>query len=153
MFHKTKRWIDYVEHLCKEYNKEKIDNTSYSRTSVNKVNFDHFLSQMFKTKHPDLLFNSFKAGPFENPTWNKIAFKFDLGEKVLLARRANWLETEEKLKTLDKISKIGGFGPTVFTISGRQLRTSKDRKSFIPCYSLLELGTSLHFYQNELKST
>ena len=152
LFHKSKRWIDYVEPLCKEYNKEKIENTSYTRSSVNRINFDHFLSQMFKTKNPDLLFNSFKAGPFQNKEWNKLAFKFELGEKVLLARRANWAETQEKLKTFDKISKIGGFGSTTFTISGRQLRTAKDRKSFIPCYSLAELGPSLHFYQTELKS-
>ena len=152
LFHKSKKWIDFVDPLCSEYNKEKIENTSYSRASVNKINFDHFLTQLLKTKNPDLMFNSFKAGPFENETWNKLAFKFNLGEKVLLARRANWLETHEKLKTFDKISKIGGFGPTTFTISGRQLRNSKDRKYFVPCYSLLEMGPSLHFYQNELKS-
>lgn len=152
LFHKSQRWIDYVEPLCKEYNKEKIENTSYSRASINKINFDHFLTQLFKTKNPDLLFNSFKAGPFANPTWNKLAFKFNLGEKVLLARRANWQETHEKLKTFDKISKIGGFGPTIFTISGRQLRNSKDRKHFVQCYSLSEMGPSLHFYQSELKS-
>lgn len=151
LYHKTKRWIDFVDPLCQEYNKEKIENTSYTRSSINKTNFDHFLSQFFKTPNPDLLFNSFKAGPFENKEWNKLAFKFDLGEKVFVARRANWLETTEKLKTFDKISKIGGFGSTVFTISGRQLRTAKDRKTFIPCYSLEEMGPSLHFYQTELK--
>ena len=149
---KSKRWIDFVEPLCKEYNKEKVENTTYSRQAVSNANFDHFLSQIFKTKNPDLIFNSFKAGPFEQPEWNKIAFKFDLGDKVLLARRANWKETNEKLKTFDKISKIGGFGPTSFTISGRQLRSTKDRKHFVACYSLTEMGPSMHFYQDELKA-
>ena len=151
-YKKSKRWIDFVEPLCKEYNKEKIENTNFSRQAVNRDNFDQLLSQLFKTKNPDLVFNSFKAGPFEQPYWNKIAFKFDLGDKVLLARKANWKETHEKLKTFDKISKIGGFGPTSFTISGRQLRRTKDRKHFVACYSLAEMGTSLHFYQDELKA-
>lgn len=151
IYNKTKRWIDFVEPLCKEYNKEKVENTNYTRNSVNRINFDDFLIQKLKVSNPDLVFNSFKAGPFKNSIWNKLAFKFDLGQKVLLTRRANWLETNEKLKTFDKISKIGGFGPTVFTISSRQLRSSKDRKHFIPCYSLEEMGPSLHFYQNELK--
>jgi hypothetical protein len=146
-----KNWIKFVAPIVDEYNKEKIEHTSYRRQAVNRQNFSHFLSQLMRTDEPELEFNSFKAGPFLNETWNKKIFKFNLGQKVLLARQANWKEAEEKLKAFTKISMVGGFGKTVFTVSGRQLRCSKGCKSYVPVYSLGELGPSLHFYSNELK--
>jgi hypothetical protein len=74
-----------------------------------------------------------------------------LGEKVLLARAANWADGTERLRTFVRASTRGGFGKNVYTVGGRQLRTTKHFKSYVPVYSLLELGPSLHFYTNELK--
>lgn len=147
-----KRWIDYLQAICSEYNQTKIEGTSYRRQAVNRVNFSHFLSQLLKTKEPELSFNSFKAGPFENENWNERIFKFRLGERVLLARRATWDDQSEKMKAFLKTSQEGGFGKRIFTIGGRQLRASKWQKSYVPVYSLNELGPSLHFYANELKA-
>ena len=146
-----KNWIQFVRPIVDEYNKEKIEHTSYRRQAVNRQNFSHFLSQLMGTPEPELEFNRFKAGPFANEEWNKKIFKFNLGQKVLLARRANWKDSEEKLKTFTKISSVGGFGKTVYTVTGRQLRCSKGCKSYVPVYSLGELSSSLHFYTNELK--
>jgi len=146
-----KNWINFVKPIVDEYNREKIDGTSYRRQAVNRQNFSHFLSQLMKTSEPELEFNSFKAGPFANHDWNRKIFKYNLGQKVLLARRANWKDSAEKLKTFTKISSEGGFGQTVYTVTGRQLRHSKGSKSYVPVYSLGELGPSLHFYTNELK--
>ena len=146
-----KNWLQFVEPLVKEYNSEKIDGTSYRRGSISRETFSHFLSQLLKLEQPELSFNGFKAGPFASNEWNKKIFKFDLGQRVLLARKANWKETDEKLTAFSKISSVGGFGKTVYTISGRQLRSNKTRKTFVPVYSLQELGPSLHFYSNELK--
>lgn len=146
-----KNWTQFVAPLVSEYNAEKIAGTSYRRRSLNSRNFDHFLAQLLKTDQPELLFNGFKAGPFESAEWNRKIFKFDLGQKVLLARRANWKEAEQKLTAFTKVSAVGGFGPTVYTVSGRQLRSTKHFKAFVPCYSLAELGPSLHFYTSELQ--
>lgn len=146
-----KNWVQFVKPLVEEYNKEKIAGTSYRRQAIKRINFGHFLSQLLKTEQPELSFNGFKAGPFQNQDWNRKIFKYNLGDRVLLARRANWKEADQKLTTFTKISSVGGFGPTVFTVSGRQLRASKNFKVFVPCYSLNELGPSLHFYTNELK--
>jgi hypothetical protein len=146
-----KNWIQFVQPLVDEYNNERIAGTSYRRSSISRENFSHFLSQLLKTEQPELQFNSAKAGPFQSAEWNKKIFKFNLGDRVLLARRANWKETEEKLKSFTKISSVGGFGKSDFTISGRQLRTNKSAKLFVPVYSLQEFGPSLHFYTNELK--
>ena len=147
-----KVWINYLPAICSEYNQTKIEGTSYRRQAVNRVNFSHFLSQLLKTSEPELTFNSFKAGPFENSDWNRRIFKFDLGDRVLLARSTTWDDESEKKKAFTKISVEGGYGKRVFTVGGRQLRASKWHKSYVPVYSLTELGPSLHFYANELKS-
>ena len=147
-----KYWIDYLTAITTEYNQTKIEGTSYRRQAVNRINFSHFLSQLLKTPEPELTFNSFKAGPFENADWNRRIFKFDLGDRVLLSRSATWDDEKEKKKAFTKISVEGGFGKRVFTVGGRQLRSSKWQKSYVPVFSLAELGPSLHFYANELKS-
>jgi hypothetical protein len=146
-----KNWIQFVAPLVDEYNKEKIAGTSYRRQAVTRANFNHFLSQFLKTSDPELDFNQFKAGPFLSREWNRKIFKFNLGQKVLLARKANWKDGGEKLKSFTKISSVGGFGRKVFTVTGRQLRGSKAGKSYVPVYSLGELGPAMHFYTNELK--
>ena len=146
-----KRWIEYLSAICAEYNQTKIEGTSYRRQAVNRINFGHFLSQVLKTSEPELTFNSFKAGPFESADWNSRIFKFKLGDRVLLSRRATWDNEREKLKAFTKITMEGGFGKRVFTVGGRQLHASKWQKSYVPVYSLTELGPSLHFYANELK--
>jgi hypothetical protein len=146
-----KSWVDFLREICKEYNRSKVEGTSFRRQAVNQANFSQFLSQLLKTKEPELLFNSSKAGPFVQESWNKKIFKFDLGQKVLIARRANWKSVDDKMKTFTKISTVGGFGKNVYTVGGRQLRGSKGGKSYVPMYSINELGPSLHFYSHELK--
>ena len=145
-----KKWIQFVEPICEAYNAQKIEGTSYRRSGVLTQNFNHFLGQLLKTSEPELTFNSFKAGPFQNPIWNRKIFKYNLGQKVLISRRADW-KSAEKMKTFTKISAVGGFGKTAYTVGGRQLRGSKGGKSYVPMYSINELGPSLHFYTHELK--
>ncbi len=147
-----KTWVDFLKEICSEYNKSKIEGTSFRRQGVNQANFSQFLSQLLKTKEPELLFNSSKAGPFVQESWNKKIFKFDLGQRVLLARVANWVDADEKMRVFSRASLRGSFGQRVFTVGARQLRTTKNFKSLVPVYSLLEMGPSLHFYANELKN-
>lgn len=148
-----KKWINLVEPLVNEYNKEKIEGTSYTRQGVNRSNFLHFLSQLLKIEDPELQFNGFKLGEFEQEKWNKKIFKFKLGETVVVARNANWKFGEEKLGQFGKVSMIGGFGTKIFTISGRQLRMNKAQNRYVEVYSLAEFGPSLHFYSKELKKS
>jgi hypothetical protein len=114
---------------------------------VRRKNFNRFASQLLKEPKLDTRFSSFKAGPFKNRDWNKRIFRFELGQKVLLARKADW---SKKPYRFVKISELGGFGPSVYTVSGRQLRANKRFDRYIPVYSLKELGHSLHFYEREL---
>ena len=147
----TKRWVDFVPDLCSEYNKEKIEGTSYRRQAISRANFDHFLQQLFKVKDPTMLYNGFAAGPFGHKSWNASIFKFDLGDKVLVSRASNWKFSSEKLGQFGKVSTEGGFGKSIYTISGRQLRADKSRTRFVAVYSLEEFGPSLHFYTRDLR--
>jgi hypothetical protein len=144
----TKNWVQFLDPLVKEYNTQKIEGTSYSRQAVSIENFQHFLQQKFKTSDPESSFAGFKMGPFVNERWNTAIFKFGLGDKVLLARRANW---SDQKKGFSKYSTEGGFGETVYTVSGRQLRQTATKK-FVAVYALKEMGNDLHFYDAELKA-
>lgn len=147
----TRKWIDFVSPLCESYNAEKIAGTSYVRKTVHAKNFDHFVGQLLGLgKDPELEYNGFKVGPFLNENWNKKIFKFSLGDKVRLARTANWKDASEKAGVFDKVSSRGAYGKKEFTVGSRQLRTNKLRNMLVPVYSLTELGDSQHFYENEL---
>ncbi len=134
-----------------EYNKEKIDGTSYLRQSVTQTNFLHFISQLLRVDDPELGFNGFKVGPFVTERWNKKIFKFNLGDRVVVARAANWKDGDEKLGQFKKVSMLGVFGHKIYTISGRQLRSTKARDRYVEVYSLAEFGSLMHFYAKELK--
>ena len=145
----TKNWVQFVEPLVSEYNKSKIEGTTYSRQAVDADNFQHFLQQRFKMRDPETLFSGFKMGPFVNENWNLAIFKFALGQKVLLALASNW---SEQKKGFEKRSTKGGFGSTEYTVSGRQLRQTANKKNFVAVYALKEFGNSLHFYESELRA-
>lgn len=144
----TKNWVQFVQPLVQEYNRQKVEGTTYSRQSVDADNFNHFLQQKFKTSDPETRFSGFKMGPFVNAGWNAAVFKFGLGQKVLLARRANW--RDEKSGAFSKHSTLGGFGTREYTVGGRQLRQTASNK-FVAVYGLEEFGHELHFYEAELR--
>jgi len=152
----TKNWIQFVEPIVTEYNAEKIAGTDFRRRQINNENFYTFLAQFLKTDDPELLFNGSRTGDFLSEKWNKKLFRFQLGQKVLLARRSNWKKFEgdpdHKSYTFLKASTKGGFGDKVFTVSGRQLRATKGFKKFVAVYSLSEMGPAFHFYENDMKS-
>lgn len=143
-------WIQYLNPICNQYNITKIAGTSYRRQAINKYNFNAFVAQITKCKEPELRYNQFVAGPFINPKWNKAIFKFQLGDKVLLSRKANWKFRDQQLGAFGKVTMKGGFSLIKYTISGRQLRANKSYTHYIPVYSLAEFGPHLHFYNNEL---
>lgn len=145
-----KRWIDLIDPLVKEYNNQLIPGTSYRRQAVARENFNHFLSQLFGTKDYDLNFSAFAVQPFTNKQWNKKIFKFDLGDKVRVSRKADWTDPENR-SSFKKVSVLGGFGSKVYTVSGRQLRLTKTQKHYVQVYQLAEIPSAgFHFYENEL---
>lgn len=146
----VKRWVDHVDELCRVYNQQQIPGTSYKRGAISDSNFDHFASQLFKSKQVDLdRYNSFAAGPFQTEAWNKKAFKFQIGDKVLLLRKFDW--KSKAALSFYKPSVDGSYGSREYTVSGRQLRADKSFSHLVPVYSLAEFGDQhFHFYEHEL---
>ena len=159
----TKNWLQFIKAICDEHNKETIEKTSYTRNAIDKKNFNHFLEQRLTTtttrnkkkkniitsNDPTLLFNSARIyGGFQSDKWNKSIFKFSVGSKVLLANRADW---NKKQHAFQKTSQWGTFGTTIYTIIGRQLRSTKNFRGYAPMYSLSTFGPDRLFYTNELK--
>lgn len=142
-----RRWIEYLKETVRAYNNEVVPGTSYKRKNLNEKNFEPFARQLLKEPQLDTRYSSFKAGPFKHRAWNERIFKFRLGEKVLLSRKADWSTRQQAFV---KISEFGGYGQKIFTISGRQLRANRRFDRYIPVYSLKELGPSFHFYEPEL---
>lgn len=150
----AKRWIDYLPPICSAYNDETIPGTKFKRGGINQINFNQFVGQLFKTNDQELTrYNSFKAGPFEQESWNRAIFKFKLGDRVRLLKKADWKNTKIGGNVFTKNSAEGAFSKTVYTIAGRQLRANRQFNRMIAVYSLSEFGEHhLHFYENELVS-
>jgi hypothetical protein len=160
----TKNWLQFVGPIVKEYNNERIEDTDYKRSSISNHNFIDFLSQRFKlnknsalknkiklSNDPTLLINSARIySDFMTKEWNDSIFKYKPGDKVYLARRADW--KNQKLHSFFKTSHWGTFGPTIYTIASRQLRATKNFKGYVPVYALKEIGSEHFFYSVELKN-
>ena len=148
----NKRWVDFVPQLMETYNSQKILNTSYTRKSVHRDNFNHFLSQLLKCKENELemKFNNFKVSEFENAEWNKKIFKFELGDFVRVNRKALWSGDEKYKGAFDKASMKGMFTKKIYKVIGRQLRLTKTRNRLVPVYKLEGMGPFYNFYEEEL---
>jgi hypothetical protein len=161
---KTKNWVQFVNNIVNEYNNERIEGTTFQRSSITTTNFYDFLSQRLKlnknstlknkiklSNDPTLLINSARIyTQFVSKEWNKSIFKFEVGEKVFLARRADW--KNQKLHAFYKTSHWGTFGPEVYTVANRHLRATKNFKGYVPVYALKEIGSEHFFYSTELRS-
>ena len=145
-----KRWIDLVKPLVQEYNAQLIPGTRYRRQAVSKENYSDFLAQLFKTPDYDLQISGRIIQPFDNEQWNKAVFAFDLGDRVRVSRKADWTDPENR-SSFKKASTAGSYGSRIYTVSGRQLRTTKPGTRFVPVYRLKEIKDGgFNFYQNEL---
>ena len=146
---RPRRWVHLVEPLVREYNGQLIPGTSYRRQAVSRENFTHFLQQKLGRDY-DLVTSGHAAGPFLSQAWNRAVFKFGLGDRVRVSRKADWTDPENRAG-FKKVSLSGGFGRRIYTIEGRQLRATRDGKRMVPVYKLAEVtGGGFNFYENEL---
>ncbi len=146
----SKKWVDLVEPLVREYNEQKIAGTSYKRQAISRENFNHFMSQLFGTQDFDLRFSAFAVQPFQNQDWNRRIFKFQLGDRVRVSRKADWTDPENRAG-FKKVSMMGSYGSKIYTVSGRQLRADRSMKHYVPVYQLAEIRDGgFQFYEGEL---
>jgi hypothetical protein len=148
-----KRWIEFVPALVEEYNNQRVPRTRYRRKNVSRENFNDFLTQLFGgDKNFDLRFNAYSVPPFQHrPQWNKKIFKFELGQRVRVSRKADWTDPENR-QGFAKASSRGAYGQKTYPIVGRQLRATKDWKRYVPVYLLGDMpdGAGYTFYEADL---
>ena len=148
-----KCWIEFVPDLVEEYNNQRVPGTRYRRRTISRENFNDFLAQLFGgDKNFDLRFNAYSVPPFAHKTeWNKKIFKFDLGDRVRVSRKADWTDPENRAG-FAKASSRGAYGQKSYPVVGRQLRATKDWKRYVPVYLLGDMpdGAGYTFYEADL---
>jgi hypothetical protein len=165
-----RRWIGPVlQTIVENYNSQKIPNTTFTRDGVTRQNTQKFLSQKYKLKYPSLLFNSATVfgSDFKNKKWKRNIFRFNIGDKVLLAKKVYFKEELKKRSQQNredaafkpyarnkyltsaqflKPSLTGGYSNRVYTIKSRYLKSNLNYFWAI-LYRLKELP-QLQFYQS-----
>lgn len=150
----AKRWIDFVQPFVDEYNAQRVPGTKYKRKSVSRENYSDFLKQLFGgDPNYDLRFNSFSIGEFDHhPRWNSQVFKFNLGDRVRVSRKADWADPDNRGATFKKATMQGSFGNKIYTVVGRQLRANKTHNRYVAVYALEGLpgNPGFTFYDQDL---
>lgn len=157
----VKRWVDMLEPVWKNYNRQKVTKTTFQRDQVTPDNFDKFLTELTGEKDPEMKFHFYKAGPFANEKWNKRLFKFDLGQKVYILKQTD-PTVDIHYRRYMKPSVTGSWDTSkTYTVVGRQLRSAKNG-DLLPVYSLDKFNKRhrednhitrhYYFYENQLKA-
>lgn len=145
----TDNWVQFTEEIVKHHNNQFIPFTKIKRSSVDKLNYLSLLKQLYKTRNPALLFNTFSLGHFPKKTERKL-FKYKVGTYVLLTRKVSY-----KIKTsvFDKPSVKGYWGETIYQISDIKLKHGS-KWTLVPVYQLRNAETKKilkgYYYNSEI---
>ena len=125
-----RNWISLLPAIVKTFNNRYARGTSFKRKDVNASNFHDFLGEMLKTEDPTLLMHtrSIDADRLASRKWIARLFRFDLGQKVLVHRKAIGKTSE----LFTKPSERGSFSPSPKVIHKRVLKRTADSKFLIP---------------------
>lgn len=139
-------WIDKIDGIVAEYNARFIPGTTIRRDSVTKENFFSLLEQLTRSTDPTMLFNISRSHNF-SPFLRRKFWKFRIGQKVLLAREADYqAEGQKTSKGFFKRSQEGSWSPRVRTIKDLWMKDSKFMLN--PCYEIENMQGL--FYESEI---
>lgn len=121
------RWIDLLEPVQRQYNRQKVEGTHFRRTEVDDGNFGEFISEKAKVEDASMLHNTASTDirAFDSDEWKRLLFRFRIGQTVLLSKRAF-------PKTFEKPSEGGGYYKEPFKIVRAALRTMRGGNVLIP---------------------
>lgn len=144
----TKRWIDILPLIIRDYNSRYIKGTKIKRGSVNKDNYMDFLARKYKTDRPGLMLNLLTANKFLKSFEDKL-FKFQIGQTVLVRSDSNY---SSQKKTFKKKSLEGSFDSEIFVVVRKLLKAS-GRLFVTPVYKIQGKKSGLLkslFYETDL---
>ena len=138
-------WVGMVQGIVDHYNSLPTKGSTMPRRDVNKSNYLDMLAQRFGAKDPTPLMNLGQATNF-SPKMAGLLFRYPVGQKVLLARSANYSEVAG---AFNKHSVRGSFGLTPYVVTEQVLK-SGGPYFLTPCYRLANLQGL--YYQRELRA-
>jgi hypothetical protein len=141
-------WVRHLPSILREYNSRVVPGTLIPRDSVTKFNYMEVLEELRASTDPTMLWNISASSNF-SPFLQKKLFKFRVGDRVLVARAADYEsrgQETQKGGSFFKRSVEGSYAPTVRTVTKLWL---KDSHFFLtPCYEVTGIIGKL--YESEL---
>ena len=127
----TRRWIDYLTPVINEHNRGKISGTHFKRNQIDSSNFFEFMAEKHRVKDFAIFLNSSRimGSNILNKKWLKDIFKFQVGDRVLLARKVS--PGEKGSFAIKKPSHVGYFSESIYRVYSRELASTK-KLSLLP---------------------
>jgi hypothetical protein len=116
------RWLPHLEKIVKDHNSRFVKGSkTIRRDEVNKFNVNKLLAEKYHVADFTPNFNMSVVGNFSKEMLKAIPFKYQVGQKVLLSRSANYtLKTD----SFAKRSAEGSYGKQVFEVENVFLKTN-----------------------------
>lgn len=127
-----RRWVDALPNVVNSFNNRKARDTSTLRKNIDRSNYFNFLADVFKVSDPTMLMNSstVDASNMFSSKWTNRFFRFEMGERVLVSKRASGLYNADQ--TFPKPSVHGAYLDKVYKVCRRVLKKNRDNSIMIP---------------------
>lgn len=134
---KNKQWIGgTLQNIVRHYNNLYYPGTKFKRGKITRGNAELFLRAKLKMKNPTLTFNAATLEPsnIRNSDWKDKMFKYNIGDEVLVLKKANTLDPDNNEKPSKKQSnKDSTYNPR--TIASKRRRRFQEKSSLTGAYS------------------
>ena len=146
---KTMNWVQFVPKIVDDYNAQSVSGTDIPRKSVNRHNYMKLVKQLLGT-HDASTFVNISDVSAVSGDWGNIFFRFAVGDKVLLAREADYQRGHLFKSAAERKRSVSGpYSDFVYTITSRKLKHNS-RMFLTVVYTLS--GLKGYFYESELRS-
>ncbi len=135
-----RNWTKLLPGVLANLNRKFVSGTKFRRNSVDETNFDEMLGQKHDMQDSSLMWNTrtISDSSIVSKKWKKRIFKFDVGQKVLVSKRA--LKSKD---VFEKPSVHGGYDAKACTVKARSLASTRSC-SLVPGTCHL-ISLNLHF--------
>ena len=140
-------WIQYVDGITGDYNAELVKGTGFRRRDVDAKNYMQFLQELYGAPDPSVLTNLARTSNF-HPDLKRKLWKYQEGDKVLVARSANYELGQRKGSSFEKSSSVGSFGPKVYAVERQEM---KNHANLFYCLVYKLVGLDTLMYERDLK--
>ena len=155
-------WADMVPNFLRWYNAQPVPNTGVPRSKVTAENEDDVLTAKMKAVDATVFSNTRQLDELALGSEENIAraFKFNVGDRVVLARDADFdarisetpgKDDRKKRKDIfEKRSVYGSYSDKIHVVSERMLKSARDQ-TLLPVYRLKDMD-DVWLYERQLRA-